>query len=99
MFLCQVSGKLSDFHPSVQDEKKPTPAWATITERRWANGDETYVKHYLIVPQFNEGFVQKCIEKDWKVIAFAENPREVTNEEARLDGYVLVMDLKSVQLP
>lgn len=99
MFLCQVSGKLSNFAASTGEGAQARPAHVTITERRWANGDETYIKHFLIVQPFNEAFVQKCIEKEWRVIAMADDPREVENEEARLDGYLLVMNLKSVQLP
>ena len=99
MFLCQVSGKISDFHEPI--EESPTVkrgAWAVLTERRWFDGETVNIKHFIMIPKYQEEFVKRCIEKQWTVVIFGENPRRVS-DEAWADGFGSTLDLRSVQLP
>lgn len=99
MFLGQISGKLSLLKDGVEQDGITPITHVTLTERRWSNDGEVFVKHFLHVPQFSKGFVKKCIEKDWKVIVYIENPVSYTNPEMTDAGYMLYADLKSVQIP
>lgn len=99
MFMCQVTGKMSDFVPEVEAEGGKLPAYCTITEKVFSHGEETTRKHFLFIRDYNKAFVQKCIEKNWTVIVFAENPRVMQDLSALNDGYVLSLHLTSVQLP
>lgn len=99
MFLGQISGKLSLMKETTDPQTQQPKAWVTLTERRWVDGQETFLRHFLAVPTFSVGFAKKCIEKDWKVIAFVENPVAYTDREFTDAGYMFYADLKSIQIP
>lgn len=100
MFLCQVTGKVTDFVERVDgDGQNRRPAYMTIHERRWLGGDVIECKHFLLMRPEQEQFAKKCVEKGWTVLALATNPRSMETLEAFADGYVLTMDLTSIQLP
>lgn len=99
MFLCQISGKLSGFIPASESGEEPASAWVTITERRWNGKSNDEVKHWLIVPSYQERWAAKCVEKGFNVIVIASDPREVTDAIARDAGYSLVMNWQSCFIP
>jgi hypothetical protein len=100
MFLAQVTGKMTDFHDSVDgDTQNRLPAYATIIERRYQGGETTECKHFLLIRSEQEAFAKKCIDKGWTILAMCTNPRLMTNMDAQADGYILSLDLVSIQLP
>lgn len=100
MFLCQVSGKLVDFSPAQTiGGAQKLPAYCTLVERRYIDGQTTEARHFLLLQPHQEEFVKKCIEKTWTVVAFTHNPVMMTDMNAVKEGYILTMNLSSVQLP
>lgn len=98
MNLLLVSGKLSEFVGVEGEPGHENPATVTLLERRWYQGQEREIKYHLEVPTFSEGFVQKCIERDWKVVIFVTDLTSFTSTDWTDLGFMAYGRILSVQL-
>jgi len=94
-----ITGKLSAFVPSSGEGQSQVTSNVTITERRFNEGKEMFVKHLVIVPAYKETWVKKCVEKEWTVMAQGKDPAPLLGEDWLQDGYMFWFSLTELSIP
>lgn len=98
MNLLLVSGKLTQFQPAAQNATGGSLAAVTLVEQRYSEGERLEIKWYLQVPTYKEQFVQRCIERDWKITAFVTDIVSFTTPEWTDIGFMAWARILDIQL-
>ena len=98
MNLLLVSGKLTQFQPASENATGEALAAVTLLEQRYSNGERLEIKWYLQVPNYKEQFVNRCIERDWKITAFVTDVTSFTAPEWTDIGFMAWARILDIQL-